>query len=174
MKRLTYRAAATALAALLLGVTAYADDASVPNDAFTATLADGYSAFTKQVQTTKSPEGDIETTTWVSKAPTGEALVVTMSHMPGKILDPQKLMSSTRDSLLKSLGATVESEVAGSGEPPSTNVDFRSNAAFFRAHLTVVDENLYQLLYVGRSAEQRTAPAVQQMFDSFKIARPQS
>lgn len=140
------------------------------NDGFTVSLPAGYGEFSKQVQTTKSPEGEIETTNWVSKAPTGEAVIVTSSRLPGKILDPHKMIESTRASLLQSLNATLESEEPRPGELTSTRMLFRNNAAYFRARFTVVDDHLYQLLYVGRSEEQRTAPAVGAMFDSFKVA----
>lgn len=125
---------------------------------FALTLPEGYAAFTSQTQTTASPEGPIETTTWVAKAPTNEAIVVTMSRMPGKILDPEKLIASTRESLMKSLGATSESDET-----------FRSNAAFFRSRFVVQDDRLFQLLYVGRSEEQRSNAVVSQLFDSFKL-----
>lgn len=150
------------LLAAMLGVAALADDASTPNDVFTLTLPSGYAAFTRQVLTSESPEGEIETTNWVSKAPTGEAVVVTMSRMPKKILDPQKLIASTRESLLKSLGATLESE-----DP----LLFNAKGTFLRAQLTVVEDRVYQLLYVGRSAEQRGAQAVGAMFQEFRIAQ---
>lgn len=169
MNLLKYRPAATVVVAILFAAATYADDASSPNNEFRLTLPPGYAAFTRQVQTTKSPEGNIETTSWVSKAPTGEAIVVTMSAMPARILDPQKLITSTRTSLLANLGATLEAEEPRAGEP-STHLQFRSKAAFFRARLTVIDQRLYQLLYVGRSAEQRTAPAVGQIFESFRIS----
>ncbi|HYC89085.1 MAG TPA: hypothetical protein VEO54_07730 [Thermoanaerobaculia bacterium] len=153
----------------LAGAGAHADNAPVAGDGFTVALPSGYAAFTKQVQTTKAPEGEIETTNWISKAPTGEAVVVTSSRLPGKILDPQKLITSTRESLLKSLNATLESEEPRPGDLPSTRMLFRSDAAFFRARFTVVEDRLYQLLYVGRSEEQRAAPAVSGMFDSFHV-----
>jgi hypothetical protein len=152
---------AIALLAVMVGTAAFADDASLPTDVFTMTLPSGFAAFTKQVQTSKSPEGEIEITNWISKAPTGEAVVVTMSRMPKKILDPQKLISSTRESLVKSLGGTLESE-----EP----LLFSAKGTFLRAQLTVVDDRVYQLLYVGRSAEQRSAATVAEMFQGFKIA----
>lgn len=170
MKMITYRVAPTILVTIVLSMAAHADDVGVANDTFAVTLPTGYTAFTKQVQASKSPEGDIETTTWISKAPTGEAVVVTMSDMPAAILDPQKLITSTRTSLLKSLGATLESEEARAGELPSTRLQFRSDAAFFRARFTVIEDRFYQLLYVGRSADQRTAPAVARIFESFRIS----
>lgn len=128
-------------------------------------LPDGYGEPTKQVQKTSSPEGEIETTNWVSRAPTGEAVVVTVSRMPGKILDAQKLIDGTSASLLKTLGATPETGAARPGE-----LLFRSNAALFRARLLVEDDRVYQLLYVGRTDEQRGADAVARMFESFSLA----
>jgi hypothetical protein len=166
---MTYRAMSFAVLLTLAGAVAQGDNAPVASDGFTVSLPSGYAAFTKQVQTTKAPEGEIETTTWISKAPTGEAVVVTSSRLPGKILDPQKLITSTRESLLKSLSATLESEEPRPGDLPSTRMLFRSDAAFFRARFTVVDDRLYQLLYVGRSEEQRAAPAVSGMFESFNV-----
>lgn len=160
-----------ALAALALAASAVvnAQTAPVANEPFTVSLPSGYSELAKQVQTTKTAAGEIVTTNWVSKAPTGEAVIVTSSKMPGKILDPQKLIASTRTSLLKSLKATLESEEPRPGDLPSARLLFRSDAAWFRARFTVDDDRLYQLLYVGRSEEQRSAPAVAALFDSFRL-----
>lgn len=163
------RAIAVAVLVMSGGAALYAEDPRIPSDVFNLTVPEAYGAFTKQVQTTKSPEGDIETTNWISKAPTGEAVIVTMSRMPGRILDPQKLIASTRESLLKSLGATLESEEPRPGELPSSRLLFRSDAAWFRARFTVNEERFYQLLYVGRSADQRSSPGVGAIFDSFRL-----
>ncbi|HEX6084048.1 MAG TPA: hypothetical protein VF266_05955 [Thermoanaerobaculia bacterium] len=155
----------TIIAVAFIG-SAVAQAQSAP---FTISLPAGYAEFTKQVQTTKAAEGEIETTNWIAKAPTGEAVIVTSSRMPGKILDPQKMIDSTRASLLGTLKATLESEEPRPGELPSTRMLFRSDAALFRARFTVSDDRLYQLLYVGRSEAQRSAPAVAAMFDSFRL-----
>lgn len=167
---ITHRAVSFTILLMIAGAGAYADDAPGAKDGFTVSLPAGYSEFTKQVQTAKAPEGNIETTTWISKAPTGEAAVVTSSKLPGKILDPQKLITSTRASLLASLNARLESEEPRPGDLPSTRMLFRSDAAYFRARFTVVDDRLYQLLYIGRSEEQRAATTVNRMFDSFNVA----
>lgn len=166
-KPLMTRGAVALVLAAVLSTAAYANGATEP---FTVALPDAYAAFTRQVQITKSPEGDIETTNWISKAPTGEAVIVTVSRMPARILDPQKMIDSTRASLLKSLGATLETEEPRPGELPSSRLLFRTDSAFFRARFTVLDDRFYQILYVGRSAEQRTAPEVGQIFESFRIA----
>ncbi len=170
---ITVRAVSLAILFTIAGAAAHADNVPVANDGFTVSLPAGYAAFTKQVQTTKAPEGEIETTNWISKAPTGEAVVVTSSRMPGTILDPQKMIASTRASLLKSLNATLESEEPRPGDLPSNRMLFRSDAAFFRARFTVVDDRLVQLLYVGRSEEQRAAQAVSGLFDSFHVTAQQ-
>src|SRR5688500_8688861 len=123
---------------------------------FQVVLPAGYGEFTRQVQTVQSPDGDIQTTNWVSRSPAGGAVVVTMSQMPGKILDPQKLMTSTRDSLLKSLGATLESAEEREGSLPSERLYFRNGAAFFRSRFVVDNDRFYQLLYMSRAADERT------------------
>lgn len=141
-------------------------------DAFDIALPAGFSEFSAQTQKSESPEGTVETTNWVSRAQTGEAVVVTVSRMPGHILDPDKLMASTRDSLLKSLSARLEQEKKIEGGRPATLLQFRSEAAnpvFLQSQLIVDDDRLYQLLYVARSAEQRSSAAVGQLFASFRV-----
>jgi hypothetical protein len=167
--RRTVVATAAAVMAMTFAVGAMAQETSA--DPFTIALPAGFSAFAKQSQTVKTKDGKDETiTNWVSKAPTGEAVVVTVSKMPGKILDPENMMSKTRDSVVKSLNATVESDDKLAGDVPSEQVLFYSGTnAFLRARLAVKDASLYQLLYVGRSADQRAAPAVEELFGSFKI-----
>lgn len=146
--------------------------AALAQETFKIALPSGYGAFAKSVQTVPSPEGPIEATNWVSKAPTGEAIVVTKSQMPGKILNPEKLFAGTRDSLLKSLKATLENEENRAGDQPSVRLLFKSDAAVFRSRLLVDGDVFYQLLYVGRTAEQRQQPAVAAVFESFAITTP--
>ena len=99
---------------------------------------------------------------------TGEAVVVTMSKMPGKILDPTKLFASTRDALLKSVKGTLDNEQKLG--PASEVLSFHSSSgAFLRSRLIASGDRLYQVLYVGHSAEQRENPAIAAMFDSFSI-----
>lgn len=167
MKKFIY----AVVALLLTASVAMGDDAGqVTNEWFSITLPPGFAQFATQTQTSKASDGgDIETTNWVSKAPTGEAVVVTVSKMPGKILDPEKLMASTRDSLLKTLNATLEAEDKIEGDMPATRLTFKGGAAFLTSRLVVNDDRLYQVLYVGRSEEQRSAPATAQLFESFKV-----
>ena len=167
-KLLTTAAAATF--AVVAPLAAQSQD-----NAFDITLPAGFSEFDRQVQTAESPEGPVETTNWVSRADTGEAVVVTVSKMPGQILDPDKLIDATRDSLLKSLKATLENEQDLEGEQRATILKFRSqseNPVYLQSRLAVDDDRLYQVLYVGRSAEQRAAPAVAQLFSSFRVIEP--
>ena len=159
--------AARAMAVVLFAGAAHVAAAQhVEDGAFSITLPEGYSKFTKQEQ----KAGEITATNWISKAPTGEAVVVTMSQMTGKILEPQTMIESTRDSLLKTLNATLEKEQAGDDGSDALYF-FRSAGAVFESRLVVDEDRLFQLLYVGRSDEQRNAPAVTQLFESFTIAK---
>jgi len=150
---------ALAVAAMTLAIAASA--APVKTDAFSITLPDGFGEFTKQDQKTDSPEGKIDTTNWISKAPTGEAVVITVSTMPAPINDADKAIAGMRDALLKSLNATVESEDKG-------ELYFKGSGAFLRSKLLVDGNRMLQVLYVGRSEEQRSAAAVGEIFQSFQ------
>jgi len=157
---------------LAIGLVATAAQAAEP---FTITLPTGYGAWTSQTQTATSPDGKkTEVTTWVAKSPTGEAIVVSISKMPGKIGDPDKLFASTRDALLKSTNSTLDKEEKLSGATPGERLSFHSSSgAFLRSRLMVDNDRFYQVLYVGHSAEQRENPAVGAMFDSFAVTPAQ-
>jgi hypothetical protein len=147
--------------------------APVQTDAFSITLPEGFGEFATQAQSADSPEGKIETTNWISKAAaTGEAVVVTVSKMPGKIGDAEKAIAGARDSLLKSLNATLETEEKLEGEQRASNLLFKSNGAFLRSQLVVDEDRMIQVLYVGRSEEQRGNAAVGELFSTFKLAEP--
>jgi len=139
--------------------------AEISGDTFHLALPAQFGAAVKSTTT----KDNIQTDTWVSKAPSGEAVVVSVSKMPAKIADPTKLIDSTRDSLLQSVKGTLESDQAITGALPARSVVFRSGMAFLRSRLTVDGDRLYDVLYVGRSEEQRNAPGVGQVFDSFQI-----
>ena len=99
---------------------------------------------------------------------TGEAVVISISKMPVKIADATKLMDSTRDSLLKSVNGTLESEETIPGDIPARRLLFRSGTAFLRARLAADGDRLYVLF--GRrtvSASQRAVPAIAQIFLRF-------
>ena len=157
-------------------VASAADTTPVTNDAFSLTLPVGFGEFATQTQKSKASDGGvIATTNWVSKSPTGEAVVVTVSRMPAKILDPEKLMSSTRDTLLASLKATLESEQKVAGDMPTVELLFKGqteNPPYLRSRLAVQEDRFFQLLYVGRNQQQRDLPSVADLFDSFRISAP--
>jgi hypothetical protein len=157
----------TAVAAILFAAAATAGP--VKTDAFSITLPEGFGEFASQGQKTDSPEGKIETTNWISKAPTGEAVVVTVSMMPAPITDASKAMNGMRDSLLKSLNATLESEEK-IDEGKAANLLFKSAGAFLRSKLLVDGSRMIQVLYVGRSEEQRNAAPIGELFQSFSAA----
>jgi hypothetical protein len=133
---------------------------------FNLTLPTGFGAFTSQTQMA----GKIEVTNWISKSPTGEAIVVTMSKFSGKILDANKLFASTRDGLVKSQNLTLDSEEKVAGTPASERLSYHSGSnAFLRSRLIASGDRLFQVLYVGHTPEQRDNPAVGTMLDSFAI-----
>ena len=156
----------TTVAAVLVAAAAYAGPTKT--DAFHITLPEGFGEFAAQTQQTDSPEGKIDTTNWVSKAPTGEAVVVTVSTMPAPISDAGKAMTGMRESLLKSLNATLESEEKI--DEKSAHLLFKGSGAFLRSKLLVDGNRMVQVLYVGRSEEQRNAAAVGEIFSSFQAA----
>jgi hypothetical protein len=153
---------------MVLMVALAAGAAAVTTDLFSVNLPDAYAA---PVMSTATQNG-ISTSTWIAKAPTGEAVVISVSTMPAKIADPSKVIDSTRDSLLKSVKGTLDSEQPLAGPLPARDLLFRSGTAFLRSRLIVNGDKLYQLLYVGRTQAERDVPAVGQMFDSFKIVAP--
>jgi len=154
----------SAVAAVLFAAAAVAGP--VKTDVFSITLPEGFGEFATQAQKTDSPEGKIETTNWISKAPTGEAVVVTVSTMPAPITDASKAMDGMKESLLKSLNATLESEEKIE-EGKAAKLLFKSAGVFLRSKLQVDGNRMIQLLYVGRSEEQRSATAVGELFQSF-------
>lgn len=186
---------------LVIALTAAAAIAAEPtpvqNDAFSLTLPTGFGQFAKQTQTVSSPGGKkTEVTTYVSKSPTGEAVVVSISKMPGKVVDADKLFASTRDALLKSTNSTLDKEEKVPGENPTERLWFHTapvatptavaqssngvtttisqvqapvNPVFLRSRLIVAGDTLYNVLYVGHSEDQRNNPAVGSMLDTFTI-----
>ena len=139
---------------------------------FSVTLPGGFPEFQQtRSQSAEVPQGKIETTNWVSRSPKGEAVVVTVSRMPGKLGTPASLLSGTRDSLMKAFNASLEKELNLPGSYPATSLTFKANSSplFYRAKLMVVGNTIYQILYAGRSAEQRSAAPVGRVFDTFLI-----
>ncbi len=146
------------------------EPSKVTNDAFSITLPAGFTAFTNQTKSADSKDGKIDTTTWVAKSTSGAAVIVAMTKMPGKILDPDKMNQSTRDALVKSLNGSIESEQPLSGNVKGESLLFKSNSApvFARAQLLVSGDRQYQVIFIGHADADRNATPVNAMFDSFQ------
>lgn len=146
---------------------------TVEKGSFSIAIPDGFSEFARQEQTVKSASGDIKQVTYVSKGTEGDAVIVTYGAMPGPIQDPAAAMAGGRDSLLKSLGATVGSQkdVQIDGHPGMT-VEYSATSPrpiFARTDLVVAGARLYQVIYLGATPEAVVSPEVQAMFGSFTL-----
>ncbi|MGA7616223.1 MAG: hypothetical protein WBX15_13695 [Thermoanaerobaculia bacterium] len=145
----------------------------VDNSQFTLTLPAGFGQFAKQEQTVASPNGPIKQTTWVSKAKDGSAFIVSLSKMPGKILDPKAMMDSGRDSLLKSLNATLENESKKEFEGhPGRSILYSASSPrpiFARTDLVISNDSMFQLIYLGFDQSTRQAPEITNSFGSFEV-----
>lgn len=155
---------------LLTGVAAGDARAAGP---LAVSLPSGFGDFSTQSQKTPSPEGDIRTTNWIARAPSGDVVILTESAMPARVLDPEKLLAGNRRSLLTSLSATLESEQKIDVPRPSRGFLFRNAAMLFRARAAVVGDRLYQLLFVTRAEDRRSAAETERLFDSFVAALPE-
>lgn len=160
---------------MILGALALAPAyaGTVQKGSFSIAIPDGFSEFAKQEQTVKSASGDIKQVTYVSKGTQGDAVIVTYGAMPGPIQDPMAAMAGGRDSLLKSLGATVGSqkEVQIDGHPGMT-VEYSATSPrpiFARTDFVVEGARLYQVIFLGATPESVVSPEVQSMFGSFNL-----
>jgi hypothetical protein len=156
-----------------LSLATVAQAGQVKGDAFSVTLPDGFGSAQQQKQTVDSPSGPINVVTYIAKADDGSAVILGYSEFSGKITDPAATLSSGRDSLLQSLGATAKNErdVEVSGHPART---FNYSATqprtvFGRTDLVVVGPRMYQLIYLGFTQEALQKADVQGMFTSFKV-----
>lgn len=145
----------------------------VEQDSFSITLPAGFSEFARQAQTVKSENGDIQQITYVSKGLQGNAVIVTHGTMSGKILEPAKMMGSGRDSLIKSLGAKLEGEkqLEIDGKP-ALSITFsaeKPRPIFARTDLVVAGPRMYQVIFLGSSAEALASESTQALFQSFDI-----
>jgi hypothetical protein len=163
-----------ALAAVLLAGTAAA--ATVNLDGFTVDLPAGFSEFTKQEKAIPTESGSIQNITHVSKSEGGDAIIISYSILGGKILDPEKMMAEGRDSLLKSVSGTADSEAPTQlDNHPGLHVSFSAKTPrelYGRTQFGVVDERMYQLIYLTGTADRRTSPEAEQFFNSFNLAEP--
>ncbi len=167
MKTVIIRGAAIAFAASLAFM---AQASEVKTSAFTIELPGDFAPFEKKATTQTTDDGKIDTTTWISKSPsTSAAVIVAVSTMPAKVKNVEKLFDKTRDALVSSLHATLESDEASPASTPSRKLLLHTNGAFIRARLVATNNSLYQILYVARSAEQRADPNVGIVFGSMQI-----
>jgi hypothetical protein len=173
MKAFSKRVAvAASLLTLILAAAALAQT-PVQQDSFSITLPAGFGEFARQEQTVKSQNGDIKQVTYVSKGLQGNAVIVTHGTMTGKILDPAAMMGSGRDSLVKSLGAKLESEkqLEIDGKP-ALSIAFtaeKPRPIFARTDLVVAGPRMYQIIFLGSSAEALANDSTQVMFSSFDV-----
>jgi hypothetical protein len=150
----------------LIAIAMTASAALAQSDApFSIQLPPGFGEFAKSTHNAQS----IETTSWLSKGAGNAAVVVTVSKFPKKINTPVKLLDSTRDGLLKSTNATLDSDDTVSTNPPTRRLVMHSSAAWVRAKLIAKSDMLYQVIFIGRSADAPNAGPVSQMFDGFQI-----
>ena len=145
----------------------------VDRESFSITLPTGFGEFARQQQTVKSQSGDIQQVTYVSKGVGGNAVIVTYGTMSGKILEPATMMGSGRDSLVKSLGAKLESEkqLEIDGKP-ALSIMFtaeKPRPIFARTDLVVAGPRMYQVIFLGSSADALWHESTEQMFSSFDI-----
>ncbi|MHB0968691.1 MAG: hypothetical protein ACYC7A_10040 [Thermoanaerobaculia bacterium] len=166
--------AAAAVALILAPGSVHAEmGATVSTDAFSLNLPAGYSEFAKQEQVVKTPTGPMNQVTYVSKSPSGEACIVTYGEMSGPILDPKAMMTSGRDGLVKSLGATIEAEkeleIDGNKGMTFLYSAAQPRPIFARTDMVVSGARLYNVIYIGPSAEARANQDVDAIFSSFKL-----
>lgn len=175
-----------AVAAMLLGspaahaqTAAPAQDAAptaptpVELDGLNLTLPAGFSKFEKQEQTVESDSGPILNVTHISKSVTGEVIIVSYSDFSGPLLNPNQMMTSGKDSLLKGANAQSESEqfteVDGN---PGMKIDFSAQQPrplFGRGQYAVDDDRMYQMIFLTNSAERRASPVADLFFSSIDI-----
>lgn len=166
------RVVAAAFLTVALATTGFAQT-PVDRESFSITLPTGFSEFARQEQTVKSQSGDIKQVTYVSKGVGGNAIIVTYGTMSGKILEPAAMMGSGRDSLIKSLGAALQEEKSLEIDgKPAMSISFtaeKPRPIFARTDLVVVGPRMYQVIFLGASAESLAHESTQQFFQSFDV-----
>jgi hypothetical protein len=168
-------AAAAALTLSLLAFPAAAEEAAAPPamDEFIVALPDGFSAFETQTQTIQSQSGPIENVTRVSKSEAGDAIIVSYSEFTGPILNPNQMMEQGFQSLLKSVGATAETQSRRELDArPGLDALFGSDKLFGRTQLGVDGDRMYQIIYLSPDASRRSAAAADAFFSSFRFRDP--
>ncbi|HUP64404.1 MAG TPA: hypothetical protein VM557_03895 [Thermoanaerobaculia bacterium] len=146
---------------------------TVEEESFRIELPEGFEKFTRQAQTVKSENGDIEQVTYISKDDEGDIVIVTYGQMPGVILDPEATMNSGRESLVKSLNATLagQRKIEIDGKP---GISFEYSAEkprmiFARTDLVVAGPRLYQVIYLTQTVESLREDETEEIFTSFDL-----
>ncbi|MGH9458796.1 MAG: hypothetical protein ACRD2J_14280 [Thermoanaerobaculia bacterium] len=166
MKAPNKRASAWMVAAVIAAVGSAWAGTPVNEASFSMTLPDGFGQFTKQVQKDK------KVTTLVAKSDQKGVVIVSFALMaPTEDLDA--FLARERDSLVKSLKATLASErsVEVDGKEALT-FHYMIPAAqpmFGRADLIVADPRMYQVIYVAASEQAVNSAETTQMFSSFNV-----
>jgi hypothetical protein len=145
----------------------------IDKSSFSIDLPEYFGDFAKQEQKIQAPHGTIVQTTYVAKAPSGEAVIVTYGAMSGRILNPDKMIDSARDSLLKSIKASVDREKKfDANGQPARSVFYSASAPrplFGRTDFVIDGKRMFQLIYVGSAKEGLDAQATSDMFRSFRV-----
>lgn len=169
MQRLTRLFAVTLL--LLLPAAAFAGH--VDQTSFSIDLPSYFSDFTKQEQKIQSADGPITQTTFVAKAPSGEAVIVTYGAISGKILNPDAMIDGARDSLMKSLKTTVttENKFESDGRPARTVFYSATEPRplFGRTDFVIDGKRMFQVIYVAGAKDGLEAKTTTEMFQSFHV-----
>ena len=153
------------------------DTTTVPTpvelDGLSLTLPAGFSKFEKQEQTVQSDSGPILNVTNISKSVTGEVIIVSYSDFSGPLLNPNQMMTSGKDSLLKGAGAQSESEeFAELDGNPGMKLLFSAQQPrplFGRGQYAVDDDRMYQMIFLTNSAERRASPVAETFFSSIDL-----
>ena len=161
---------------LVLFAVMPATAATVEEESFRIDLPEGFEKFKKQAQKVKSENGDIEQVTYISKDGEGDIVIVTYGQMPGVILDPEATMDSGRESLVKSLNATLagQREIEIDGKP---GISFEYSAdkprvIFARTDLVVAGPRLYQVIYLTQTVDSLREDETEEIFTSFDLNDP--
>ncbi|MDX1584045.1 MAG: hypothetical protein R3338_10650 [Thermoanaerobaculia bacterium] len=165
------------LGAVLLLIIPVASAESVSEEEFSIDLPSWCGQATKQEQQIESPSGPIDVVTYLAKGDDGAACIVTYSELSGPITDSAGTIESSRDSLLQQLNVDVEGEkdIKVSGfEGRSINfMTADPRPIFGRTDLVVADDRLYQVIYIGFTAEARDKIQDSSLFTSLEILSPE-
>ena len=143
---------------------------------FTVQLPPNCTGAKKQVQNIDSPSGPIVNVTYVAQGSDG-ICIVGYSELTGPITEPETMIDSGRDSLMQELSTIVEMEEgADSTDKVERTIRYSGGATrplFGRTDFVVVDDRLYQVVFIGFSVDSRTAAEETAFFDSFDVKIPE-